>query len=740
MSDKNFIVSDYSDFIFSGNPAELTFRIGNVLEVASGYATLFLACDYSYEPADGTTLILTIDGAPITFTFSDTPNPDDATYIPAFQLGDDETAYFKSVAQHIYRHPLIRANYRVALVSAETKAVIEIRARRRGKAYNIDLGAGTFVSESIAPVTFADDDLLKADLKIEATVEVITDEAFNETVLRVDNIEATGVADIDANEIEITLHELPTITKSAMGNDVPHNAYLIMPHRYNYARVTVEANAKIGGVQTKSIVQEFLDFGESAPGAMIGIKGAVPLNRWPVKSLEESFLLGQEGQKFFTWQPREKLVKMDQPEWLSFYCYESPFAIGSSDEYSLQFKLYTADGEVVEYARYFFVKVSGVWLLPVGYSQFMLEGLHGAPTSEVMYWEVSVHRYSTGISSETIRYIADKRYFNDERYFIYRNSLGGIDSLRCVGVNEFSTKYTRDLGKKVLSSTDRAYSGSIEMIYVEREELWLMRTGYLLSQQEVERLQEMFTSTWIAEVPVPMAPATYLGLGTGLIETTRQLYRSVILVQDSVNMWEEGDGQWAVEWKMKYANNERGYAELNLQEVAYDTTMEFTFRVNEANSEVLFDFDANTVVSVKINGRQIDTLNYTFEKPGLYSVIAAGAQLTNFSMSATGDIDITFKHIETFTLQSFFMWSFKGHNIEYLISRLPTLYSLQGFTIWADPIDTDDVDSLLAAAMKLYNSGRSTLGSVDIAFWNVGTAGSYIAEELNAQGVTVTNA
>lgn len=139
---------------------------------------------------------------------------------------------------------------------------------------------------------------------------------------------------------------------------------------------------------------------------------------------------------FYTWQPLEKYVATDQPEYLLF-------VVNSFDYTSFEVVarlVYIQDDGSETSSEHVIYSRSGVskyepYLFPVGVSQLHLLGYSCAAQAPLDRYEIFV-RSGAQIVSEIRTYILDYSIHRYRRYFLYQNSLGGWDTLVTTGKAE----------------------------------------------------------------------------------------------------------------------------------------------------------------------------------------------------------------------------------------------------------------------------------------------------------------
>lgn len=700
-------------FIFANNPAEVVFLRRGIFDDLGGYA--YLICYIEDTPGNGETLKFDIgDTAPetITFTFRDEPEGYDELprrgSLSPFQ-------YLQAVAQHLYRHPAIRKDYYVQPVGTSTPSlqenvIIKITARRRGKKYNIEVNNTSTSNVNTNNISFqiTDDDLPLEDYKLKLRATVITDPMYHWEEKDVDDIEATGLPDADRDVMKITVYELPELARSVMGADIPHNPFLPMPMRKASCFMKIEAEESYTAADGKAVIQEFLDMdntGGDAPRSMyVPVAGGLSVHSFPFKSFEQLVMGAQP--RFWTLQPGyEKIISMGQPEWLSVYYYNAV-------QYSYHWKAYYVNGSSLTGSINNISVMNTPLTIPTGVTQCGIPSTNSG--SALLRYEIilSVQDDDSLITGKTFSYLIDQRYFKEERYFIYQNSLGAIDTLRCVGVQKFSVKRSGATSGIAMSSQARSDRGTMEMVYNELEHQWTMRTGWLLNKEEKELMLDFLRSPYIAEVVMPLLTPDTETIGEGEEAVTikhyyRQPYRSVIMLQDTVDMWED-EGVWGFEWKMMNAYRDTQYSNMPaLKERWFDSVMEFTVNVEnipDLGLYIYIDCNPDAAFYYEVNGLQSNSNQYNFTKTGLYHIKVKGSNLKEFSiqLNVTSMATITPLRIETTSLKALSLKDFDRVLGHYWIKRLEHLHSLEELTIYTGTNPGCDVDAVMGAVAALH--------------------------------------
>ena len=188
--------------------------------------------------------------------------------------------------------------------------------------------------------------------------------------------------------------------------------------------------------------------------------GKARLNQSASEFLKENFL---------TWQPQVKPVTYYSPEWLTYYAVESC---------RIKLKAYFEGGTSSETTL---VSPSAGTCYTLNLQYGVVSGKFSGkrPT----YYDVWVE--STGGQRLTYvqRYIGSQRRSEDENWYLFENSLGGLDSLRAYGALEDAPEYEHNIAQ---------LDGVLTEYRVDTNRKYTRNTGYL-TPKEAEWLQDMFS-------------------------------------------------------------------------------------------------------------------------------------------------------------------------------------------------------------------------------------------------------
>jgi hypothetical protein len=144
----------------------------------------------------------------------------------------------------------------------------------------------------------------------------------------------------------------------------------------------------------------------------------------------------EENKFFLTWQPVTKRTCLKAPERLYFYN-DTPRPI------YLKFKIYFSDGTTFTTTNPVFLTVQAV----AGrvYELDCSAGLFPNPASPIEKYEVWLETSGEERISEIRTFNIDHTFYRNEQHFIFRNSLGGFDTVRCTGRLKRQSEFDRQV-------------------------------------------------------------------------------------------------------------------------------------------------------------------------------------------------------------------------------------------------------------------------------------------------------
>ncbi|MCW3127204.1 MAG: hypothetical protein JWO03_2862 [Bacteroidetes bacterium] len=702
---------------WSRSASQLTFVRKGLYDTRGSKAALMLVIADAARPVAGQYFYLSWSQVSLVFRIG-TLSGDDSLFITPWSGAFATCA--ANFVKDLNRHPELSKNFSISLLNiASSKAYFLIEALDSGIAYNLATTGSTITIDGATVNTAGTDDVPLDSYSVTMDVVMTTNIQVEPEDTDLIQLQAVGVADKLNDQMQLAIYELPEIGNAILASELPFRAFspFIMPRAIGYGQLVAWEN--YNDTTKKGLIAAYGDLREYLPVRILN--GGIALANYPVDVNKE---LSNQAIKFLTDQDREKIIGLDQPEWLSIYIVP--------DDYTIHYKVYYTDGSTQEKTTAVtVVNFDTVLCIPAGWQQCGLGALHADRTAS--YYEVSIYDESQNQEySETFTYIIDTRYFKDKRYFIVRNSKGGWDTMRTVGANKLSSKFTRVTGMMALDQDSRPAKGTIRMIVAGEEQSWTMRSGWEMGPEDVEYYRQLLMSNYVAEIMMPLIPDS-----AGHI--FQQVFRSVIVQQDTIDIYDTQDSKWSVEWKMMYAHNETNYSKIATAiEPYFDSVLEF--HVTAVTTTTLHILQASNNIRYKINGKIVTPSagNFTLVLGEDSHIIVEAEGLIDFQFDVpSGYMVITPKRIASATLEKLYLLDFLQVDAHYLVSRLPRLYALTHLSI-----NTADsgflTDSILIAAQALTRGGIFALSVLSLASSTPTTKGYLVKTYLTGFAITVT--
>ena len=174
---------------------------------------------------------------------------------------------------------------------------------------------------------------------------------------------------------------------------------------------------------------------------------------------------------FLTWQPTQKAVTYYSPEWLTYY---------APEDCTVRLRAYWEDGTNST------ISLSGQssgTCVSYNLQYAVIAGKFAG--KRPMYYDVWVENPSGTRLSYVQRYVASEKQGEDENWYLFENSLGGIDSLRAYGALKDDPEYTHNLA---------VFGDESEEYRIDTNRLLTRNTG-MLTPEEARWLQDMFVAS-----------------------------------------------------------------------------------------------------------------------------------------------------------------------------------------------------------------------------------------------------
>ena len=210
------------------------------------------------------------------------------------------------------------------------------------------------------------------------------------------------------------------------------------------------------------------------------------------------------GRRFLTWQPDAKYVRTDQPERLYFLTNFTP----SPKALMLRVRVCFADNSYDTFTAMTVNDVTpmSVYCMPVGFDELNL----GTQPKVVLWYETWLSNENAEVVSEVRTFRVDRIAYESVRYIVFQNSLGGYDTLRCVGSATELVTVQRQIIERF---TDYDYLPTVSDVLINSvtgERQITVNVGNWLNADYREYLEELLLSEDFyivdGEEFIPLAP------------------------------------------------------------------------------------------------------------------------------------------------------------------------------------------------------------------------------------------
>lgn len=204
----------------------------------------------------------------------------------------------------------------------------------------------------------------------------------------------------------------------------------------------------------------------------------------------------QRESKFLSWAPATKLVAPKQPDFLYY------LVPGSWSEVFQHAEVYYDDGSFKRKVIGSMASASGkLAICPAGFEQLELNKLEAL--KQVIYYQLwccpTADPNHSG-QTEKRTYLLDYFVYPHAQIFLYQNSLGSFETLRCTGEFQSTTKMERQSGERVLGAEYAPEEAQMLRFAASSYESVKANTGLQLNRAWFDYLQEFFRSDYIFRI------------------------------------------------------------------------------------------------------------------------------------------------------------------------------------------------------------------------------------------------
>lgn len=194
-----------------------------------------------------------------------------------------------------------------------------------------------------------------------------------------------------------------------------------------------------------------------------------------------------QQRRFLTWQPTQKTVSRDSQEYLYYLVNYTPLPFSLQAVVRVQF----ADGtcKIKTAVTLNSVRQYEVYIVPAGFRELGLD----TETKAITSYQVWVANQSGARLSEIRTFTLDEKYRRNRLEFLVGNSLGGFDTLSCLGGHQFEIETNGEVVQKNLTREYQVQEGQSYKIGVEGQKTITANTGWL-TRAQMDYMQEVLLS------------------------------------------------------------------------------------------------------------------------------------------------------------------------------------------------------------------------------------------------------
>ena len=201
----------------------------------------------------------------------------------------------------------------------------------------------------------------------------------------------------------------------------------------------------------------------------------------------------QYNKDFLTWRPQSKKIWIRQPEMLHYLVWYN-----DTSWLAMKIKITYTDGSTHTFTKYTYSPVYKYDIVEVVCTYAKLD-LISLPQSQGK----TIHKYEIWLVddnvqvSRTMEFVLDRTLYPNQRFFIFRNSLGGYDSVRCTGETIKETEVNR-LTVERITQDFSVMDPPRRQIFAKEMQKYSATTGFI-TKLESEYMRDFFLSNEIYE-------------------------------------------------------------------------------------------------------------------------------------------------------------------------------------------------------------------------------------------------
>lgn len=450
-----------------GNPMRFRLSSDNHLETAGTLARFYIYFTSKGQPND--TITLLYGDVRITFTVKASPDPL-ANEISDGSADASLDDWIIRIAPEIASNYFISRDWQVTTNAAQ----LHLTARVAGPAFNMSWIRNWTDTLPQAISHDGVDAVYRTFYKLGCQLLIKTGFAFTQIAEDILPLDASGEAIFDLHELFADRIDPEFSWPESAANPFILRAGSVLEYRIRYFE-------QYGNPVT---VQRFVE--SESFFAMYGAVSTLQLakfNRGNATFLSDY----QLSKRFLTWQPRTKTTDPGQPEKLFF------LVTGTYASIKLKMEVRYNNGspaQTVTMATVLNPALYSIYEILCGLKVLKPTGYNSGIIDQYKIW---LENSDSQKITEVRTYTVDNAWHENTRRFLFRNSLGGWDSLRLTGDQQLSNEYTRETVRKTRaqSFTELEFEDAINA--VEESRPAKVNTGWI-SKAEAGWLRDLFLS------------------------------------------------------------------------------------------------------------------------------------------------------------------------------------------------------------------------------------------------------
>lgn len=191
---------------------------------------------------------------------------------------------------------------------------------------------------------------------------------------------------------------------------------------------------------------------------------------------------------FFTWQANGRHVFTDEPHFLYFMVPEFGVA-----EFHVNVRVNYTDGTFVDFNPFAYAGVMRyeLYCIPAGFTQLAIAA---QSVKDVFSYSIQVTDGNAKPLSEKRTFLVIRDHFSFRRFFMYRNAIGGFDTLAATAMSEMKASAKGNTIVKDLPYNYAIEDGEEQIIRKDLERELESGSGYLRRKVDVQRMQDFIGS------------------------------------------------------------------------------------------------------------------------------------------------------------------------------------------------------------------------------------------------------